>query len=360
MPSVESLAPVLESVETDYMINSDAVTFRQNDAFGQLNVYNIVKFFFGDHAKDALDTSSVDAFRRATHMSMVVQSSCIRAETEHYRRGRDSSAKTGGALYWMLNDVWPAPSWSSIEYGGRRKLLHYEAKRFYAPVAVSSFCSPSIGSCSSVSVVVASDRLSAVTGWLCVSVVRWKDGVETHTAAARKLLTVAGQGAATLSLNSSEFAALLTAGGCTNSTGQPHNAACFITSRFTAQTTGELVAPVTHQWLSYWRDAELQPAKLTLTTTNAGAAGDGRVAVTVSTDAVAPNVMVHCGQASDFGWFDDNAFMLMPGANKTVTYTPRAGPIGTDAHHTPCTASGGSFYVVSVNGLSEETPLRQV
>lgn len=38
MPSVESLAPVLESVETDYRINSDAVTFRQNDASGQLNV----------------------------------------------------------------------------------------------------------------------------------------------------------------------------------------------------------------------------------------------------------------------------------------------------------------------------------
>lgn len=41
-----------------------------------------------------------------------------------------------GALYWQLNDVWTAPSWSSIEYNGNFKLLHYWAKDFFAPTHV--------------------------------------------------------------------------------------------------------------------------------------------------------------------------------------------------------------------------------
>jgi beta-mannosidase len=42
-----------------------------------------------------------------------------------------------GALYWQLNDDWPVISWSSIDYFGRWKALHYMAKRFFNPVLVS-------------------------------------------------------------------------------------------------------------------------------------------------------------------------------------------------------------------------------
>ena len=40
-----------------------------------------------------------------------------------------------GTLIWQLNDVWPVSSWSSIEYSGKWKALHYDAKRFFSPVA---------------------------------------------------------------------------------------------------------------------------------------------------------------------------------------------------------------------------------
>lgn len=42
-----------------------------------------------------------------------------------------------GAVYWQLNDCWPVASWSSIDYCGRLKALHYYAKRFFAPIMIS-------------------------------------------------------------------------------------------------------------------------------------------------------------------------------------------------------------------------------
>ena len=58
----------------------------------------------------------------------------MKAQTEYYRRNRgiDSQGKghTMGALYWQLNDVWPAPTWASIEHNGKWKVLHSYAIKF--------------------------------------------------------------------------------------------------------------------------------------------------------------------------------------------------------------------------------------
>lgn len=39
------------------------------------------------------------------------------------RAERDGLMKTMGALYWQLNDVWVAPSWSSIDFTGNFKVF---------------------------------------------------------------------------------------------------------------------------------------------------------------------------------------------------------------------------------------------
>lgn len=48
----------------------------------------------------------------------VMQAQCVKAQTEFYLRSRteliDGKGRTMGALYWQLNDIWQAPSWSSI------------------------------------------------------------------------------------------------------------------------------------------------------------------------------------------------------------------------------------------------------
>lgn len=42
-------------------------------------------------------------------------------------------------LYLQANDIWPAPSWSALEYGGRPKVLFYESRRFFADLLVTGY-----------------------------------------------------------------------------------------------------------------------------------------------------------------------------------------------------------------------------
>lgn len=73
-------------------------------------------------------------YAELAYLSQLNQAYCMKIGVEHFRR---SMPRTMGALYWQLNDCWPVASWSSLEFGGAWKALHYEAKRFFAPAAIS-------------------------------------------------------------------------------------------------------------------------------------------------------------------------------------------------------------------------------
>ncbi|CAH1406818.1 unnamed protein product [Nezara viridula] len=76
------------------------------------------------------------------YLSQINQAMSMKAESERYRRLKSilldsKEGYTMGALYWQLDDIWQAPSWSSIDYCGQWKMLHYFAGEFFAPVIVS-------------------------------------------------------------------------------------------------------------------------------------------------------------------------------------------------------------------------------
>ena len=73
-------------------------------------------------------------FPPLVYLSLVLQAEGIRYGVEHWRRNMH---RVSGTLYWQLNDCWPVASWSSLDYFGRWKALHYAARRFYAPVMLS-------------------------------------------------------------------------------------------------------------------------------------------------------------------------------------------------------------------------------
>uniref|UniRef100_UPI0035AEE5FD glycoside hydrolase family 2 protein n=1 Tax=Promineifilum sp. TaxID=2664178 RepID=UPI0035AEE5FD len=107
--------------------------------------WNMTSYVMEQHQKNASGNSlmvgqMLDTFRlpqdfpSLVYLSMVLQAEGIRYGVEHWRRSRD---RVAGTLYWQLNDCWPVASWSSLDYYGRWKALHYAARRFYAPLLLS-------------------------------------------------------------------------------------------------------------------------------------------------------------------------------------------------------------------------------
>lgn len=75
-------------------------------------------------------------FEDLVYASQLMQADAIAYGVEHFRRCR---GRCMGSIYWQFNDCWPVASWSSVDYFGRWKALHYAAKRFYAPVSMGLF-----------------------------------------------------------------------------------------------------------------------------------------------------------------------------------------------------------------------------
>lgn len=75
-------------------------------------------------------------FESTLYLSQVQQAVAIKTAVEYWRSLRPVCM---GTLIWQLNDNWPVASWSSIEYDGSWKQLHYHTKRAYEPVMVTLF-----------------------------------------------------------------------------------------------------------------------------------------------------------------------------------------------------------------------------
>jgi beta-mannosidase len=74
------------------------------------------------------------SFQDFVYVSQLLQARGMRMAFEAQRR---AMPRTMGTLYWQLNDTWPVVSWSSRDYFGRWKALHYAARDAFAPVLVS-------------------------------------------------------------------------------------------------------------------------------------------------------------------------------------------------------------------------------
>lgn len=119
--------------------------FETVQAYAEEKDWNMTSYIMEHHQRSfkgngLMISQMTDTFRMPkdfpmlVYLSMVLQAEGIRYGVEHWRRHKD---RVGGILYWQLNDCWPVASWSSIDYFGRWKALHYAARRFFAPVLLS-------------------------------------------------------------------------------------------------------------------------------------------------------------------------------------------------------------------------------
>ncbi|RME82966.1 MAG: glycoside hydrolase family 2 protein, partial [Caldilineae bacterium] len=142
-------------------------------AFTEPRDRNITSYVMEHHQRSGIGNSTIihymlswyrlpTSFEDILWLSQIQQGMAMKYAVEHWRRNMPRSM---GTLYWQLNDCWPAPSWSSIDYYGRWKALHYLARRFYAPVLISGVEDAKTGT---VTVHATNDRVHPVTG-----TVRW-------------------------------------------------------------------------------------------------------------------------------------------------------------------------------------------
>ncbi len=73
-------------------------------------------------------------FQQFLYMSQVLQADAVKTGMEAFRRDRPYCM---GGIVWQLNDCWPVASWSSRDYYGRWKALHYVTRKAYDDILVS-------------------------------------------------------------------------------------------------------------------------------------------------------------------------------------------------------------------------------
>ncbi|KAI5286655.1 hypothetical protein KEM54_006612 [Ascosphaera aggregata] len=89
------------------------------------------------------------------------QADYYKSQIQFYRRGSGRPERQLGSLYWQLEDIWQAPSWAGIEYGGRWKVLHYAAKDAYKPIIIAPFWDRKTGE---LNITIISDLWESVSG----------------------------------------------------------------------------------------------------------------------------------------------------------------------------------------------------
>lgn len=68
------------------------------------------------------------------YIGQVLQAEGIKSAIEAHRQEMPYCMES---LYWQLNDCWPVASWSSTDYYGRCKALHYFVKNVFEQIHVS-------------------------------------------------------------------------------------------------------------------------------------------------------------------------------------------------------------------------------
>ena len=229
-------------------------------------------------------------FASFLYVSQILQATIIQYAAEAHRRRWPYNA---GSLYWQLDDCWPVASWSGIDYFGRWKALHYFARRFFAPVSVST-----VDENGAVSVHLISDRRSAAAVRLVVFLVDF-DGREIW----RKERDVQLEGNASGVHLAAPAADLLA--------GTDARRAVLVADAFEGT---ERLSRSLHYFVAT-KDLDLPAPELTVEVVPRA---DGHSAVRVGARKLARNVRLSADTTD--GMFSDNYFDILPGEVVTLDW----------------------------------------
>ena len=172
------------TTEVDRKLGSPALNNHQKHGRGVEIIRKAMREEFGYTRTDNLEEFA--------YMSQLVQALGIRRAIDAHRIQHDRCA---GTLCWQLNDCWPVASWSSIDYTGHWKALHYQFKEAYQNVALCV---------DQQDVYVVNDQMAAVNGE-----VRWQlfalDGTPLNERQSVRVKVPADQALKVLSLDAEKL-----------------------------------------------------------------------------------------------------------------------------------------------------------
>ncbi|KAJ1458754.1 glycoside hydrolase superfamily [Pelagophyceae sp. CCMP2097] len=296
----------------DLHFESDLLRFRQRHANGDGQVLSMLARHFDVPGQD---------FGQFLWLTQIQQGRCYETAITQWRRLRsDAAARTAGVLYWQLNDVWPGPSWSTVEHSGTWKASHYAVKRAFAPLALSATRQSSANATDEVHLHVTSDLVEDVHGVLTFEVWSWRSSTVLATSTFR---VVAAAQAAT------RVAVLI----ADDARRAQHPADVF--ARLTWADADGAASDV-HESFFYFTTMKAAALPISSNVTVVGAIYDSAhgmalrseaVTVTLRSEAVAAYVFV---EARQVGFWSDNAFLMLPG-DRVLKFHPRYAIANLDA-----------------------------
>jgi len=117
MPALETVKSMFSGKE-DLSLQNETVKAHEKHVRG----WEIIDLYMKRDYKIPTD------FVKYNYVSQLLQARGMQIAIEAHRRARPYNM---GTLYWQLNDCWPVVSWSSIDYLGNWKALHYQVKRSF-------------------------------------------------------------------------------------------------------------------------------------------------------------------------------------------------------------------------------------
>lgn len=317
MPSLQTWKQALDS--KDLHFNSSTIMLRNHHyPSGSTNATNYANSSRGmGEMTSAVEqyypipkkTNSVKNFSAWCHATQLFQADMYKSQIQFYRRGSGMPERQLGSLYWQLEDIWQAPTWAGIEYDGRWKVLHYVARDIYQPIIVAPFLNYTTGD---LSVRVISDlwenaRVSVNLTWVDLAGEPIPGNVATPP---NRRLTVGG-------LNTTEvFAASLHRLPLLNSTNAVLVMSVDARGRL-PNAENESVSTFLHR--NYFtpvfpnRLSLLNPGVMLSHNGSGSFTAEAKNGVSFYTWLVHPEGVV--------GYFDVNAFILLPGEKREVGFT---------------------------------------
>lgn len=109
--------------EEEQNLNSEVMKIHQKSYVGNGMIDKQTKRLYGE----------AENFSDFVYRSQLTQAKAVGIAISSHRI---QAPRCMGTLYWQVNDCWPAPTWSSIDYFGNWKALHYRAQADYRDVTV--------------------------------------------------------------------------------------------------------------------------------------------------------------------------------------------------------------------------------